>query len=214
MSKAAQERIERAIELYGLQAYAAPDEKAWHSTLGVGVPGYEKAIASVLAAANVPEPIQRMLLTGPPDTGKADCEFGANSTGLQTMHQGYGAHYAIKFAREWAAGERRIEIGMKYPAFDVEKFANKFKVRLVGEVAPRAITYWRYEDKAGNIYTFAPDAMGKGGYAGAVMVNFAEAKKFLRFLFSSRKHHIKDLDVGYNTLGGMGIKELDELAAA
>jgi len=74
--------------------------------------------------------------------------------------------------------------------------------------------YWQYEDKAGNIYTFAPDRIGKGGYAGAVMVNFREAQKLLRFLFSSRKHYIKDLDVGYNTLGGMGIEELDGLAAA
>lgn len=136
MSKAAQKRIEDAIELYGLQAYATPDEKDWHGTLGVDVPGYGEAVAAILAAANVPESVQQMLLTGPASTGKADCEFGPDSRGLQTMSQGYGVHYAIKFARSWAAGERRIEIGMKYPIFDLGKFIGRFKVRLVREVAP------------------------------------------------------------------------------
>ncbi len=198
------------IKECGVEAYVGEFS---NSQLGVQVTDHELVAKKLFTAGGVPASLIDFVWFGPSDM-KADCEFGPRSTGLAGWLGGYSIHYAERIARRWARGEKRIEIGMKYPSFDLEKFTHQFKVRLVGPVECREITYWLYKDVAGNVYTFAPDAIGKGGYAGAVMADLNQARRFLRFLLGSRKHYIKDINVGFNCLGGMGIKEVDELSKA
>jgi len=204
------ERLDAAIKRYGVDDVCGA---SYAGTSSVQIDDPLPIIEGLLKAVEMPPSLIKLVMYGPTDL-MADCEFSPGRSGLVTWHGPWAINWAERIGRRWAFGEKRIEIGMKYPRFDVDKFMHQFKARLVGPVENREITYWLYKDVSGNVYTFAPDAIGKGGYAGAVMADLNQARRFLRFLLGNRKHYIKDINVGFNSLGGLGITEVDDFLKA
>ena len=144
---------------------------------------------------------------------KADVEFDAKSMGMASMYHGYQVINAVKIADRRLAGDCRVEVGMKYPTFDLPEFIEKFNVNPVPVVVTLAhgTRYDLYTDAIGNVYTFAEGRAGQGGYAGAIFQNEDEAFKFSDWLLGNRKHYVKDFEIGYNHLGGLGIDEFDAI---
>ncbi len=164
----------------------------------------------------VSERIKRCFLMGYDRTIKSDGEYYGTGNGISTYYDGYIIQAAIKFADRYLNGEKRVEIGMKYAEFNLNRFKKLFPIgdavrtlNYVSSISGEEYFYDVFTDAQGNVFTFEPDAIGVGGYSGAVFVNETEALKFLDFLLGSKKHYVKDLDIGFNGLGGWNIEEVD-----
>jgi len=161
--------------------------------------------------------MKKGFLYGYDRTIKSNGEYYGEGRGIRSMYDGYQINSAIRFADRYLKGETRVEVGMKKPEFNLTKFKKLFSVgeavKMLSYVSPitgDGYFYDVFSDDKGNVFTFEPNSISKGGYAGAVFVNEAEALKFLDFLLGDEKHYVKDLDIGLNSLGGWNIAQVDE----
>jgi hypothetical protein len=177
----------------------------------VDIPGHGVVIAQLLERAGFDLRMISFIIRGPREYNLANGELGRGESGLLDLYGGYGVRIAAKIALRRARGDRRVEIGMKYPTFNKLAFNDAFKPIPLGQATRRTMTYSSWSDRTGNVWTFAPGQEGDGGYAGFIAKNQTEAWKWLRFLLRNPEHYIKDLNVGYNTLGGLGIEDWDKI---
>lgn len=182
-----------------------------NADLAVSIPNAQAAAMAVMHAGGISLKLARMIMHGPGKYNLADGELGQYGGGLDTCYDGYIVHNAAKIALRRASGDRRVEIGMKYPVFNLETFIDKFHLTFYKSVTPRSVSYDVWVCPRGNVWSFGPGRTGGGGYAGAVFVGADEAMKWLRFLLRNPEHYIKDINIGYNNLGGLGVAEWDEL---
>lgn len=175
---------------------------------------------NIVSITPLSDRMKNCFLTGYDREIKSDGEYyGTGTNGITSMYDGYQIQSAILFADQYLKGETRIEVGMKYPTFSVKRFKKLFaigepvKVKYYTTSSGEDLYYDLYKDEKGNVFTFQVDGLGVGGYAGAVLVNETEAFKLVDFLCGSKSHYVKDLDIGRNGLGGLGIAEIDSRAA-
>lgn len=205
-----------------------PEPFSGNAIYDAAVPGDAMQLAGkILDLSPMSERFRNVVLTGYDREIVADTEFGSGQTGLTTLRAGYVINHAIRLARRSLSGDERVEVGLKYPQFDIHRFSRKFKltgrIKVLNTLAladPKEEEYRNEEnyrpydmfiDPKGNVYTFERNRIGEGGYAGAVFVNEAEAFKFIDWFLGDSTHYLKDLDVGLNCLGGYGIKDLEKL---
>src|SRR5690242_475353 len=129
-------------------------------------------------------------LNGVPPKG-ADNEMGDNWNWTR-MYEGIMLEYAIELANKFFNKASYYEVGMKYPVFNVKLLVKKYNLSLVGTVEPEfSKSYtdpnmktfydvWQDPDKK-YTFSFAKDAIGKGGYAGLVTTSMQDAVKFCKW---------------------------------
>ena len=149
-----------------------------------------------------------------PNTVKADLEgFG----GWNDCYDWYIAHNTLEaYTDIIIKNDTTISVGMKYPTFNAPRFIKKYKLTFVGclqtvrdiewvKTHPTSTiqAYDTYIDPKGNVYSFEPDAIGKGGYAGFIFKDIKTAMKFVNTYLNVKSNYVKDINIINNGLGGI-----------
>lgn len=152
-----------------------------------------------------------------------DHEFSVGDWNFSTKYDLCMLSSVIKLADRLMSGDKRTEVGMKYPEFKKESLIKKYKLQLTGtHIDPRYLEDDFYKDRLEMVtheiwqnenrtisFTFTPDRMGKGGYAGATFPTHEKAIEFTKWFFKHKSWYVKDWDLFENGLGGLGLKEID-----
>lgn len=171
----------------------------------------------ILRLAPMSELLRQSILTGYQGRIKADTEFSSKGGGINSYYPAYQINHAITLADRYLSGDTRLEIGMKYPRFNLKAFRERFNISGPHKVPARpqgksmeGVFFDLYADEGGaSIYTFEHERASEGGYAGAIFTTEESGFAFIDWLLSKPSHYLKDLDIGYNGLGGWGISEFD-----
>lgn len=153
-------------------------------------------------------------------TVKADIEY---CSGWSESYPWYTIKNALDAYNDMVIKkDDRVEVGMKYPQFNAKQYVKKYNLSYVGRleckhsmdhrsIYPDAtiMMYDVYSDPLGNVYTFQPDRMGKGGYAGFIFNDKQTAFKFINDFLNSKTRYVKDINIISNGLGGFDKEDMD-----
>lgn len=179
----------------------------------------EIAAVKIMESVGIPFETCNHALNGVPPTG-CDTEFGENWNWTKS-YDGHLLLQAIKFADKFTRHEPFYEVGMKYPMFNPNVLIEKYNLNYIGTIetdfskehleGDRKIFYdvWQSADKD-YTFSFEKGRMGLGGYAGLVTKTITQSVDFCKWYLSNRRFYVKDFDLFFNGLGGLGISELKE----
>lgn len=133
--------------------------------------------------------------------------------------QGWAENYdlftaimAIKtYSRMVIQGDKRVELGIKYPVFNEDAFQETFNLIYEGEYFTKGdILYDVYSDKDGNIYSFEPGTLSNSEYVGMVFKDATKAFVLLNWLlYSKDSQSFDNINLIKNMLGGFDIEDTD-----
>ena len=151
---------------------------------------------------------------------KADLEY---CEGWNQYHSWYASKFALDAYNSMIIeNDPTVSVGMKYPNFNAKQFISKYELSLVATLETKHSIEWRelkpdakkhmydvYSDPLGNIYSFEPNRIGKGGYAGFVFNDTKTAFKFIKDYLNAKSRYVKDIDILHNGLGGFSKNDVN-----
>ena len=184
--------------------------------------GAKETAIDIMIMAGMPKRVALAAIYGVQNSAK--CEISSYLTDVWNFCQMYDffcLDYCIKLAVKYVENDENCEVGLKYPQFNADVLIKRYGINKTGVYEPEFSrertkksekTYyevWENEDKTIS-FSFEKGRMGEGGYAGATFPTFEKAICFVEWFFQNPANFVKDVDLFYNRLGGLGLDKLVE----